>query len=582
MESSNGEEVQRPRSMPFEPYGKVLSFEIILDRQDGPNGVGIYCPGDVLTGHVRLELSQRLTVNNLDLLVQGTGNAAWRLRTLQGDEFLADDEVYLNEIAELVGKRRNEMVTLSAGEHVFPFACDLPLELPATFTGSHGNISYLVKVVIQADRNEPAHREPCVTTNIFLVESRLSLEGLGNQLNSYRIDYKHPVKTSGLSTGSSSVKVSLFMPRRAYDIGDNLVVNLSLTNSSRKAVKSMSLALVMEAEYRVRDRVNTERLLVADHEDAFAVRHLESRQWRHVGLAVPRCIPPSGLPHSSIISIKYWLVFKAELERSQDPVMVQTPVLIGLQLPEEMKLDTIDSSLVGEVNPGEEAASRSGGSARILYHGRQEPQVNYRPPAGSSAPPQQRPLQQPLYVDVTQQKPMQQPKRQQPQQQQQRSSTQLAVPQTVYQPLPSPPKQQRQHQPRQGSPDSQIITMRFADELDDRTPYGQPQQLTGRDLEQNAYAEPQQQQQHPQHHPHSAKVSRNPLYSPDEDGQTAGPSGYSNGSYGGFQDGAHGRHLGAGASGSNGHYNGGGVGHDERMTSALDASLNNDAEEVLY
>ncbi|PAA47688.1 hypothetical protein BOX15_Mlig001363g3 [Macrostomum lignano] len=171
MERSNA--IERPRNVPFEPNGKVQSFEIILDRSDGPNGIGVYSPGELLTGHVRLELTQRLTVSSLDLLVQGTGNAAWRLRTLQGDELVSDDEVYLNEIAELVGKRSYEMVTLSPGEHVFPFACDLPFELPATFTGSYGNVSYLVKVVIQADRNEPVHREPCITTNVFMVESRL-------------------------------------------------------------------------------------------------------------------------------------------------------------------------------------------------------------------------------------------------------------------------------------------------------------------------------------------------------------------------------------------------------------------------
>ncbi|PAA51092.1 hypothetical protein BOX15_Mlig032781g1 [Macrostomum lignano] len=202
------------------------------------------------------------TVRTASASIRRASCAAWRLRTLQGDELVSDDEVYLNEIAELVGKRSYEMVTLSPGEHVFPFACDLPFELPATFTGSYGNVSYLVKVVIQADRNEPVHREPCITTNVFMVESRLPLEGMASHLNSYRIDYKHPIKTSALTTGSNSIKVSLFMPRRAYDIGDNIFVNLNLINSSRKVVRSMSIALVMEVEYRVRGRVNTERLIV--------------------------------------------------------------------------------------------------------------------------------------------------------------------------------------------------------------------------------------------------------------------------------------------------------------------------------
>lgn len=38
---------------------------------------------------------------------------------------------------------------LPSGEHIFPFDCKLPLELPSSFQGQFGRVQYLAKAVIE-------------------------------------------------------------------------------------------------------------------------------------------------------------------------------------------------------------------------------------------------------------------------------------------------------------------------------------------------------------------------------------------------------------------------------------------------
>lgn len=64
------------------------------------------------------------------------------------EEELTGHEEYFENHYYLVGSKNGNEINLPAGEHIYPFTCVLPPNLPSSFEGEFGHVRYTVKVVL--------------------------------------------------------------------------------------------------------------------------------------------------------------------------------------------------------------------------------------------------------------------------------------------------------------------------------------------------------------------------------------------------------------------------------------------------
>lgn len=64
------------------------------------------------------------------------------------DEELTGHEEYFENHYYLLGSKNGSEITLPPGEHLYPFTCVLPQNLPSSFEGEFGHIRYTIKVVL--------------------------------------------------------------------------------------------------------------------------------------------------------------------------------------------------------------------------------------------------------------------------------------------------------------------------------------------------------------------------------------------------------------------------------------------------
>ncbi|PAA75567.1 hypothetical protein BOX15_Mlig018407g2 [Macrostomum lignano] len=317
----NGHSSRQPGNDYFHGDSAVSEFSLHLDSTEpaaAAAAVLVFRPGQQLTGRVRLRLLRPLKVRNLDLVVRGCGHVGWGLG---GGHFVQDDEVYINDIAELVATGPGEVVTLQAGEHEFPFSSRLPHHLPSTFTGSCGSVAYSAKAVMQADGD--AHG-PWSAVKAFSVESLLELEDHSELMQPCIVDARMAIG------GSRCVKASLSLPRRVYAPSEYIKIDATVNNRSRKAISRLCVGLMMECLYQAGgQQQHRETLLVTDRTDEYRIGHLEARRWHNVRLRIPRPVPPSGLPHCRLASVSYSLLFRAEVEGCAKDLNLRVPLVVG-------------------------------------------------------------------------------------------------------------------------------------------------------------------------------------------------------------------------------------------------------------
>ena len=122
---------------------RLQAFRIVFDDVDDGE---ILCPGEELHGHVKVVVlgETRFTRLHVSFKGEASTNTAWLHKG--GTDLTPNDcgasETYFNEDLTLFDGGR----CLEAGSHRFPFKFIVPcgLNLPESFEGDHGHVSYLV------------------------------------------------------------------------------------------------------------------------------------------------------------------------------------------------------------------------------------------------------------------------------------------------------------------------------------------------------------------------------------------------------------------------------------------------------
>lgn len=295
-----------------------LDLQFIYDDTSGEKQ--FYLPGDMLRGTIHLRLRRSLRVRSLCLIVLGDANVSWEESARK--KIYSAREEYLHATKTLLDAGSDDSIDFSRGVHQFSFQYQLPANLPSTFSGVYGSVSYVAKVVLNAEDDSAA----TVTSEPFMVLSRPPLP-----LSTYS---EQELKSSkyflGFLTGGK-VKVQCRISRCAAIPGEIIYINAEVNNWSPKEVTHIQAAVILESTYNSRVTKGKQiffRQVLNKRVDVYDVNNRFGRRWRNVQMAIPPYLPDSGLDNCSIIDIRYLLEFRAQI-LDQDDLIVTFPLYVG-------------------------------------------------------------------------------------------------------------------------------------------------------------------------------------------------------------------------------------------------------------
>lgn len=304
--------------------GHVDRFEIVFDNQQE-----VFHEGDRLSGHVEIVNSECIKYKAIRIDLCGIAVVSWNsfddkdIARPDPDDVKGDLNVeqYFEKIVLLQkdGNFLDKDPVLPSGEHIFPFDCKLPLELPSSFQGQFGRVQYLAKAVIE----RAGWKSNVICKRAFTVLSGLDLNFIPESASKIEIC---KYKELGLCCTEGSVTIDWAVDRSGYVPGEDISIHGSIQNDSKQLVSSSSASLYMVVEYKSKKRRKRERQKIADVEKG-ATTMDDVTIWNNV-LHVPP-IPPTGLGRCKLIDISYELEFRAVIEGGYSPVVFTKDIYVG-------------------------------------------------------------------------------------------------------------------------------------------------------------------------------------------------------------------------------------------------------------
>lgn len=292
----------------------VKSFEINLlhdiDEQYQ------YEPGELLHGHVVLVLDSSIKIKAIQIQVKGESNVSW-----EDSGQCSAQESYIDLAQNLV-----ENATLEKGKHKFPLEYALPLNLPTSFIGKLGSVTYVVKATLKEDKNFGLNT--LISSEPFLICRRSNINKHVDALKKYDTHAEKRMWGALAFCISGKVHVRLSLNKRAHLPGEDIILDADITNESPRVVKSIQASMVMVSTFLAKNKSKSNTQVVNKKEDKTEISYGDERRWKGVHITIPPYIPESKLECCDIINIQYELVFKAEISGGNE-LNITIPLIVG-------------------------------------------------------------------------------------------------------------------------------------------------------------------------------------------------------------------------------------------------------------
>ncbi|XP_022099735.1 arrestin domain-containing protein 1-like [Acanthaster planci] len=276
----------------------------------------VYSRDDIISGKVKVKVGNQGLENIKGVWIQFTCTAWVKISSSYDNEDHEQRHQYLNSTLCVFGARKSESakpgLTLSAGDHSFPFKFRLPNDkpLPAPFEGVHGYVRYRAKATLCINR--------VILNKEHSTERAFSMHGPTVDLNSMpRLNLKAPVSCRtdvrnlfglGMTTGTD---VTFCLPKRGYIPGENVIVTGHVNNASGKEQRNIEVALIQETTYRVKeflvDATNVHNRRLSRSFGSVACPQGKVTPFRMKALHIPPSVPASGMPGCQMINVQYYV-----------------------------------------------------------------------------------------------------------------------------------------------------------------------------------------------------------------------------------------------------------------------------------
>lgn len=140
----------------------IEKFDINLDHDIDEQYQ--YVPGEMLRGHILLVLTDTIKVKSITVQIKGEASVSWDDNT--GDPVRAD-EIYIDLTYDVTKTTIGSPLALQKGKHKFPLEYTLPENLPSSFIGKFGSVTYVVKATLKEDKQ--MGMSTTITSEPFLV-----------------------------------------------------------------------------------------------------------------------------------------------------------------------------------------------------------------------------------------------------------------------------------------------------------------------------------------------------------------------------------------------------------------------------
>lgn len=315
----------------------VSSFEIVFSRASG-----IYFEGEAIQGEVVVDLRDEMVIESLQITFRGTAVVQWpddssglvasgrrrrRRSRFDADESTTDEEHYLNQMICLYSRETNPQTELgprllvSVGRHSYPFTIQLPENLPSSFRGDYGYLSYTANAVL-----ERPLLSQIVVSKEFTIVSIVNLHTIDPEI--MRPVHEEESESLGfccIETGN--VTCHWRLERRGFVPGEEIVINGEIHNNCNLRITSSKAALVQHTKYQgASGNVIYQRKQMTKLEKP-EVPPGTTGFWR-ARMTVPPNLPQTGLKSCNIINLWYTLKLKVIL-MMHSPIETVINIVIG-------------------------------------------------------------------------------------------------------------------------------------------------------------------------------------------------------------------------------------------------------------
>ncbi|XP_046745653.1 arrestin domain-containing protein 17-like [Diprion similis] len=283
-------------------------FEIVFNSP-------VYYAGQTITGKLIVELKKPKKIKGLYLKYFGKGSVHWNEGWGTTMVSHSNLEIYLMQYQLVCGNETDEY-ELTEGRHVFGFNCQLPADLPSSFEGHFGRISYSVKAIIDRPlKNDYVAKQPLTIVSIFDL-NRCSLAAVPVEEQNSKTFWGHP----------KSLNMSVNIPVRGFVPGQVIPIKVLLSNESEVPVKSLEATLKQKVVFHAIRKSSPMKVFVFKNE--YPVEEGIGNKEVHLNFQVPP-LPPSFLQFCSIIDLRYQLDIKAKVSGCHRSLKLPIELIIG-------------------------------------------------------------------------------------------------------------------------------------------------------------------------------------------------------------------------------------------------------------
>ncbi|XP_005101122.1 arrestin domain-containing protein 3 [Aplysia californica] len=362
---------------------KLNVFQIVLTNSDA-----VYFSGQVLQGHVILELTKNTKVSDIRMSFRGKAFVHWTEQAMRGPgesrykeiRHHSATEEYIDVSKHLLSRgstsssTNNESRILEAGQYTYPFQFHIPPTSPSSFEGQYGFVRYWVKVAI-----ERPWKEDVSVKKLFSVVCPVDLnrEPSADQPT----HNEKEKKMCCLCCISGPISASLRLNKKGYVPGETVFIQGDVNNLSSRKIGSTSVELLMTTTFHtpIKSRTVTHQVAKLHHG---SIPSGGSDAWEGDRLVLPP-LPPSYMIGCNVMDVRYTLELRAYPVGPAFVLTVPVEILIGT-VPLNSTLERYLSAHQMTPPTPRQHGSKRGGASALAENQNRPPQ--YIPPTFSPSP----------------------------------------------------------------------------------------------------------------------------------------------------------------------------------------------------
>ena len=302
---------------------QVDKFEINLEHDIDEQYQ--YEPGEMLRGHVVLRVNGPTKVKAIVVQIKGEATVSWEDEVDSSKKYHAE-ETYIDHATNLLQAPSGDSITIERGQHTYPIKFILPPNLPSSFIGKYGSVTYVVKATLKEDKKFGL--STMITSEPFLVLRKLNLDENPELQRGVEKTADKRLWGAVCFCISGKVSATLTMNKTGHLPGEDIFMDAEISNSSPRTIRVVQAAIIMHSKFNARSKVRSHSQMVNKKRDDWEMDYGEGRRWKNVRLTIPPYIPESRLDGCDIIDISYELLFKVEIAGDNE-LQISVPVVVG-------------------------------------------------------------------------------------------------------------------------------------------------------------------------------------------------------------------------------------------------------------